>query len=406
MDRRKIIFITIFSLAILAIIYGLYYFFYRKPVQAPVGVAPAEEAVNAPAGGLPSAGIGVPPGFAVNAPPAGPAILPPSAVAKGGITLAPTLVPGPVLKPFLGATGKLNYYDPAQGKFYRVGTDGQPKLMSTRTFYNVQNVTWSPQSDKGIIEYPDNSKIFYDFNTGRQVTLPKHWEGFDFAPQGDKVVAKSIGVDPENRWLMVANPDGSEARAILPLGDNADKVQVAVSPAGGVLAFSDTGKLGGGRKEIIPLGENNEKFNPLVVEGYGFQPKWSTSGDRLVYSVYNNTSDYKPELWITNAQGDKMGTGRRKLDVVTWAEKCVFQDNDTVICAVPQDLPTGAGLQPELGKEYADSIYKIDLKTGLKNLLATPDTRMSLNNLIVSPDEATLYFTDANSGELHTMKLQ
>ncbi|MEK7508485.1 MAG: hypothetical protein AAB568_01370 [Patescibacteria group bacterium] len=406
MDRRKILFITIFSLAILVIIYGLYYFFYRQPVTAPMGVAPEEAMVNAPAGGLPTAGIGAPPGIVTGAPSAGPAILPPSAIAKGGVTLAPLLVQGPVFKPFLGATGKLNYYDPAQGKFYRVGTDGQPKLMSNQTFYNVQNVTWSPQSDKGIIEYPDKSKIFYDFTTGRQTTLPKHWEGFDFAPQGDKVVAKSIGLDSENRWLLVSNPDGSEAKTVRPLGDNADKVQVAWSPAGGVLAFSDTGKPRGGSKEIIPLGENNERFNPLVVEGYGFQPKWSTGGDKLVYSVYNNASDYKPELWITNAQGAQMGTGRRKLDVVTWAEKCVFQDNDTMICAVPQDLPTGAGLQPELGKEYADSIYKIDLKTGLKNLLATPDKRMSLNNLMVSPDKGTLYFTNTNSGELHTMKLQ
>jgi hypothetical protein len=406
MDRRKILFITVFSLAILLIIYGLYYFFWRKPVEAPLGARPEEAAVNAPSAGLPTAGVGAPPGAAVNAPPEGPGVLPPSAIAKGGVTLAPLVVQGPVFKPILGAAGRLNYYDPAGGKFYRVGADGQAKLLSSKSFYNVKNVVWSPESDKGIIEYPDNSKIFYDFTTGRQVTLPKHWESFSFTPQGDRVVGKSLGVDPENRWLMVANPDGSEARAVLPLGDNADKVQVAVSPAGGVLAFSDTGKLGGGRKEIIPLGENNERYNPLVVEGYGFQPRWSTAGDKLVYSVYNNDSDYKPELWITNAQGDKMGTGRRKLDVATWADKCVFQDNDTVICAVPQDLPTGAGLQPELGKEYADSIYKIDLRTGLKNLLATPDKRMSLTNLIVSPDKTALYFSNANSGELHTMKLQ
>lgn len=405
MDKRKLIFITVFSLAILVIIYGLYYFFYRQPVQAPVGVAPGEEAVNPPAGGLPSVGTGVPPGTITNAPPTA-GQLPPSPIAKGGVTLAPTLVPGPILKPFLGATGKLNYYDPAQGKFYRIGADGQTKLMSGQTFYNVKNVTWSPQSDKSIIEYPDSSKIFYDFTTGRQVTLPKHWEGFDFAPQGDKVVAKSIGLDSENRWLVVANPDGSEAKTVRPLGGNADKVTVSWSPAGGVLAFSDTGKPGDGSKEIIPLGENNEKFNPLVVAGYGFQPKWSTSGDKLIYSVYSNNSDYKPEIWITNAQGDKMGTGRRKLDVVTWAEKCTFQDNDAVICAVPRDLPTGAGLQPELGKQYTDEIYKIDLKTGLKTLLAVPESSMSLNNLIVSPDKGTLYFTNARSGELHTMKLQ
>lgn len=403
------IFITLFSLAVLLIIYGLYYFFWRQPVTQLVE-APAQvgNGKGVPTTGLPTAKEGQP-GVITPTVPSTAVTLPPiSPVARGGLTAAPTLTTGAVLQPALAAGGqKLNFYDPAQGKFYRVGPDGKPQLMSNTSFYNVSKVTWSKQNDKGIIEYPDSSKILFDFNTGKQVTLPKHWQDFDFSSQSDQIAAKSIGTDPENRWLMVANADGSGARTVLPLGENADKVHVSWSPAGGVLGFSETGQaLGLARQEIIPLGANQEIFRPLIVEGRDFRSEWSTSGDKLVYSVYNSDNNFAPTLWITNAQGDQMGTGRRKLNLATWADKCTFVDNDSLICAVPQDLPTGAGLQPDIAKDYPDSLYKIDLQTGAKSLLATTEEKISMGNLVVSKDKSALYFTDNNTGVLHTMKLQ
>lgn len=409
MDRRKLIFITLFSLAILAIAYGLYYFFFRSPVTQLVET-PAQVGVGtgAPTAGLPTAKVGTP-GTTTPTVPSTTVSLPPIAqVAAGGLTAAPTVTAGAVMQPALAAGGqKLNFYDPDKGKFYRVGPDGQPQLMSNTSFYNVSKITWSKQNDKGIIEYPDSSKILFDFKTGKQVTLPKHWQDFDFSSQTDQIAAKSIGTDPENRWLMTANSDGSGAKAVLPLGENADKVHVSWSPAGSVLGFSETGKaLGLTRQEIIPLGANRETFRPLVVEGRDFRSHWSTSGDKLVYSVYNSDNNFAPTLWITNAQGDQMGTGRRKLNVATWADKCAFVDNDNVICAVPQNLPTGAGLQPEIAKDYPDSLYKIDLSTGAKSLLATTEDKISMGNLTVSKDKSTLYFTDNNTGVLRTMKLQ
>ncbi len=402
MDKKRLLLIALFIIATAAIAYGLYYVFLKKPAAPPVVKKPP---VTAPAGELPTAGIGAPPPAL---PPTAAALPKAAPTAQGGLTQTTALTPGAALFATVSADGKnANYYDPSSGKFFRVTSNGQAAQLSAQTFADAQKVTWSTQNDKAIIEYPDNSKILYNFTTQKQATLPKHWENFSFSSQGDKIAAKSIGVSVENRWLVIANPDGSEAKTVEALGNNADKVQVNWSPAGGVIAFAATGDaLGFARKEIIPLGPNNENYKPLVVEGMSFEPKWSPSGGQLIYSTFNADSNYAPTLWFTEAQGDNMGANRHKLNINTWADKCAFADNDTVYCAVPNTLEKGVGFAPALAKSTPDTLYKIDLKTNLKNMVAVPEGNLSITNLVISADKSILYFTDNSTGQLNQMKLK
>lgn len=406
MDKKRLLLIILFIVAVIGIGYGLYYFFWKKPA------APARRVVTPPVnlapGVLPTAEVGKPPGVVSALPPTTAALPKASTVARGGLTQAPALTATSAVYPALSRDGQnLNYYNPTDGKFYRITADGQASQLSSQVFYNVRQATWSAAGDKAILEYPDNSKILYNFATQRQATLPKHWEGFSFAPQGDKIAAKSLGVAPENRWLITAEPDGSGAKLIEPLGDNADKVRVSWSPGGGVVAFSATGDaLGFGRQQFIPLGQNQENYKPLVVEGLGFEPKWSTAGDKLLYSAFNQDSDYNPTLWLTKAQGEEMGAGRHRLNLATWARKCAFSDNETVLCAVPNKLERGLGFAPELAKEIPDTLYKIDLRTNLKTVLALPEGDFSMENLVVTADQSVLYFTDNATGQLHKIQLK
>lgn len=405
MDKKKILLIILFILVVFLIAYGLYAVFWKKPAAPPVVVAPG---VNVAPGVLPTAPVGAPPGVVPTIPPSAAALPKASTIARGGLTQVPVLTETAAANPVLSNDGRnLNYYNQTDGRFYRLTPEGKFTTLSAQTFYNVQKITWSALADKAILEYPDNSKILYNFTAQKQTTLPKHWENFDFSKQGDQIAAKSLGVSPENRWLIVADADGANAKLIEPLGDNADKVQVSWSPAGSVIAFSSTGEaLGFARKQIIPLGQNNENYKPLVVEGLSFEPQWAPAGDKLIYSTYSPDSDYKPTLWFTQAQGEQMGMGRRRLQVNTWADKCAFADNDIVYCAVPTELPRGAGFSREVANEIPDTLYKIDLKTGLKSVAAVPEENYSMQNLIVTADKSILYFTDNATGQVHKINLK
>lgn len=301
-------------------------------------------------------------------------------------------------------SGQMQYYNPSDNKFYKLGADGKPVTMSDKQFFDVKNVVWSPTSDKAVLEFPDGSKIRYNFTTKEQVTLPKHWQDFDFSPNGDKLVAKSMGIDPENRWLIVSNDDGTQAKKIESLGENGGDVTSSWSPNNQTIAMYAKG-IDFNRKEVYFLGQNNENFKSMIVEGRDFRPKWSPKGDELLYSVYSADNDYKPTLWLVDAQGDNIGGNRRPVGLDTWADKCSYSTN-AVYCAVPQTLERGAGLFPATSDSTPDNLYRINPQTGIKEQINLGNGSYTMKNLSVSPDGQYLYFTDTSTGTLRKIKLK
>lgn len=300
----------------------------------------------------------------------------------------------------------INFYNENDGKFYRLKNDGTVVSMSDKVFYNVDAVTWAPTTNQAILEYPDGSNIYYNFDTNKQVTLPTYWEDFSFASQGDKIAAKSIALAPENRWLITSNPDGKNVSYVEHMGENANKVIVDWSPTRQFVALSTTGEpLGGDRQEVLFVGQNGENFPSIIVEGYGLDTKWSPTGEKLLYNIYSDRENYKPELWITDVGVDNMGANRTALEINTWVDKCTFADSRFLYCAIPQTLPTGSGFAPAVADYTPDNIYKIDLKTGIKTYISTGDDSYTVDSISVSPDQKTLYFTDKNQSGLLSINL-
>jgi len=405
---KKIFLILGFILIVFVLGYLLYLLFF-KPAP-PITPTPTEPVATTTPGGLPTATVG--PGGEIIPTPTGlpgeiarPG-LPVSPVAQGGLTETTELNQVISTDATLAQDGSaLQYYNKADGKFYRLTKDGKATLLSDKIFHQVETVVWSPNKNKAVLEYPDGANIIYDFDSDKQVTLPKHWQEFTYSPDGEQLVMKSMGLDPDNRWLAVVNEDGSKALPIEALGENAASVYPAWSPNNQMIAMYTEG-IDFNRQEVFFVGLNKENFKSMVVEGRGFDPLWSPQGDRLLYSVYSTDNNSKPLLWIANAQGDNIGTGRKSLGIETWANKCIFADNINAYCAVPESLQEGAGLLPELAKNTRDNLYQIDTRTGLKKLVAIPDGNYNISNLIISDNGQYLFFTDAITGRLNKIQLK
>ena len=399
MSLTKKVLLIIAFLAVSGLIgYGLYYIFIstRKIVPPP---PPTGEVL--PPGQLPPSGAAPATTTGVTRGPEG-ELLPISGIieptAPGFYKPVPVkqVITETATYPSLNAGGDFRYYNANDGKFYRVMPDGGIKNLSDQVFFNAQKVTWAKSQNQAVIEYPDSSKIIYNFDTNKQVTLPKHWEDFSFSADGSQVAAKSIGLDPSNRWLVTVGSDGAGARLIEPMGENADKVIVNWSPSQQVVAFSQTGApQSGERREVLFIGLNGENFKSAIVEGSGFQPQWSTTGKKLLYSVYSSRTDFKPELWLVDSYGDSIGNNRHLLKLNTWADKCTFSNDDTAFCAVPKDLPSGAGMSRDLAAYNYDDLYKIDLKTGLKTPIPLNDN-YNITNISFNAGTNKVMFTDLN----------
>ena len=54
----------------------------------------------------------------------------------------------------------------------------------------------------------------------------------------------------------------------------------------------------------------------------------------------------------------------------------------------------------------ADDIYKINVQTGTKTKIATPDQDFNIVEMTVSADGSNLFFNDKATGLLHKIKLK
>lgn len=302
----------------------------------------------------------------------------------------------------------VKYYDKEKQQFFRINGQGEPELLTDKKFFQVENILWSPKDDKAILEYPDGMNILYNFRTNKQVTLPPELANFSFAPSGQQISATWLGDREEDNWLVLANDDGSGLGLIEPIGNEVEDVKVGFSPDGQVAAlFRKSVDLQS--QEVYPIGLHEENFRSFVVNGSGFESSWSPQGNSLLYSVYSESTDYLPNLWVTNGQTSRLGDLKVSLNLATWPDKCTFSGENTLFCAVPQGLPRGAGLYPEIADNYPDNFYRVDLSTGAKTLIASPVGYVGgyrAYNLFVSNDGQFLYFTDKSTGLLQSIRLR
>lgn len=405
-QTKKNLLAVVFVIGVISIAFLLYYVFFRG--AAPV---PPTNTNNAPINGLPkvNGANGNTNQPIVN----GRTNIPPiDTVANGGLTVGTSITPDNAasVAPALDASSNLRYYNPNDGKFYRVAPDGTVELMNDAIFRGVETVAWAQTSDEAILEFPDGANIYYDFDTGRQVTLPKEYTEFDFSPRADQIAFKYMHIDPERRVLGVANPDGSNARAVEDLGYNADRVNVDWSPTGNIAAtWSEF--IGLDRQELGFIGLQGENFKGTIVEGRGLEQQYSPDGKQLLYSVYSQASDYNPGLWIVDADGDSIGGHRRELGVVTSADKCSFDSSGNfVYCGVPANPADGFGLSDDFLRGTTDEIVRIDLRSGVTNRIAIPtdaqgNSTAVIDSIVVAEDGKSLYYHDKNTGALIKIQL-
>lgn len=358
-------------------------------------------------GSLPTAGDGTPGSGSTGTPtPGGPGVLTPSPVADGGLTATTQLTTSGVSRPTITTNGSLAYYDPRDGKFYTIDANGKVVLLSQATFPSASNVTFSNHATSAVVEFPDGSNVVYDFTSGKQSTLPSHWEDFSFSNDSTSIAAKSIGTDSSNRALIVTSADGSNARSIAALGDNNDKVDVNWSPDGSVVGFSKTGITGNafGQNEVYLIGPDGEAAGVLIVNGSNFKGLWSPNGANLMYSVADAGDDYRASLWYADSRGDRNGDTRLRISIKTTADKCTFASASLAYCAVPAEMQAGGGATGS-AINSKDSLYSISFPSGRSTLVAVPDKTTDMQNLSVSEDGRKIYYTDS-AGRLNFIQLK
>lgn len=330
-------------------------------------------------------------------------------IAGGGATLVQHAVDSSV-----GAVkivgDAITYYDAVEGVFYRIGEDGNPVLLSDQVFPQASNIAFSPVQNEAIMTFPDGTNIMYNFDTEIQVTLPTEMGEIRYSGDGAQIGFEFYQGHADDNFLGVSSPDGTDLKPVEALGDRGHDFDINWSPSKQVVAtFRDSEDAT--RQNVYFVGQNQENFKSFTANGRGFDGVWTPEGGQIVYSVYSPDTDYQPMLHIVDASGDQVGANNESLGLRTFVDKCAFGGTSNMYCAVPSNMPEGAGLNRGLIAGSVDSFYKIDLQTGRISFLAVPVNEFGnqsyiAEQLFVNDDESKMYFTNQLTGSLDYIELK
>lgn len=216
------------------------------------------------------------------------------------------------------------------------------------------------------------------------------------SPDSSQIFFLEPNTDNSGVVGVLANPDGTNQKKIFssPLTEWMpqwiNKTTIAMTTlasheADGYLYFLDT-TTGNFKKILGPI--------------RGLTTNTSPDGQMVLYSKSTDQGITTHVYTIANGNDDV-------LDIATIAEKCVWQSNTTIICAIPQSPPNGQ--YPDVWYQgllsFNDVLWSIDTKNKAAAVLFSPKQSFDIVDLQLSPDEQYLYFINKSDETLWSLQM-
>lgn len=315
--------------------------------------------------------------------------------------------------PVLSATLKPDkkgviYYLRSNGNVWQSDFNGDNLFqVSDSVLDNLIKIIWSPDKNKVINIFQDIlgniSKYFYSFETGKALPLNKYINYISWSSDSNKIAYQYQNEFTGDNTINIANPDGSSYSVIL----NTRMKDLIIEWPKGEGIFLREKPSGLVQSSLYSLSPLTKAFAKIISDIYGFSIKWSSNGDKILYSQ----TDSKGKS-ITIFTVDRNASNQKSAKISTLAEKCVWsQDSRIIFCAVPKNIKDADILPDDFYKgtfRGDDEFWKINIETNdITKLLDESQLTETYDatNLFVSPKEDYLFFINKINGLLYSIEL-
>jgi len=300
---------------------------------------------------------------------------------------------------------KIRYYLANNGQAYESNFDGSGLTqLSADILTNLSKVLWSPDRNKVIHIFNDNKvikKYLYDFKINQSTRLNQNIGYISWAPNKDRIVYQYHGPTGENN-ISISNPDGLDWTNIFPTRmkdlivkwPSSNKIALITEPSGLIQGTTYT------------LNLTNNDFQKVIEPTYGLTTLWSPQANKLLFSETDHQGK-NLKLKIADLEQSTIN----QLDIVTLPEKCIWStDNQTVFCAIPEDIPQIVILPDDYHKNltsFSDHFWKINVDTGqkIKIFENKGEQIYDAKNLLLSPLENYLIFVNQTDDLLYSLEI-
>ncbi len=313
----------------------------------------------------------------------------------------------------------------ATGHLYRLGSNAVgPERISNTTIPKIYRL-WGGQgasSTQIIFQYLKDNKVQ---TFSGELKLPSSAPGEDFLNQASELEplsgaalgqnVRDLAVSPKQNQLFTLETAGNDNVGYISQIDGSKKEvlfhsaypewQTKWASSSAIAISTKPGFNVSGALFLIDLKTKN--WRQIMSGVPGLTALISPSLDRVIYSGYSQGGlifgfyDIKQRFF-----------GR--LDIRTWADKCVWNRAGTIVyCAVPTNLPAGYQYPDDWYRgeiNLSDNIWKLDPVTGQSEIVFSPSTAnlgssIDASNLLLTPDETTLYLINRKDNNLWSLSL-
>lgn len=375
---KKIFIISSSLLAVILLLWGIYYLSFNKPGDN----APAQKETSSQ-------------------------VAPSDQTAGEKIHL---LTQEPVLgSSFVQENHSIKYYSRENGKIYQIDSSGAgKKTLSDKELPGLVSVLWSPNKTKVISKFSrENGQFqyfYYDFIAGKGTPLKNNLD-FVIWQNNNKIFYKYYDPESQERSLNIANPDGTDWKKITDIAFK--DIFIAPIPQSGLVSFwtKPDAYLETALQSVSIAGQNSKS---LFTGKFGADYLWNNDGTKILLSHSDGRGGSKTTLAVINSRGGEY----RRLEIPTFASKAAWsKDNKTVYYALPGSMPEGVILPNDYsaGKfKTTDTFWKVDTETGKKERVVELDKikgQFDATEMFLNYDESMLFFINKTDGKLYRLDL-
>ncbi len=297
-----------------------------------------------------------------------------------------------ILFPTLSNDQKYIFYfsNANEAAFYRLELQNQKIEKISEDFDTPDRIIWSPSKNQAILQVTYNKYIFekygspfirpgvddqaitfwlYDLNQKKLSPLDLNIRDIIWSKDGQKIVSSYYDEELNHNIINISDPDGTNLENLIKNELPIEKV-ISYEPANKKLIFgaSTPGELESRLDIYQVIGSGTPTLIIEAVEPGGI---YASSNMEHLVSIIDGVLNIS-NLTQNKTQSLKIKTNK---NLTVW-----LNDNQNLIVATRQETTK------------TDTFYKINSQTLKKNMINHKGT-VDIQNLILSSDQKTLYFT-------------
>lgn len=390
---KKVFIVSIILLAVILASFLVYNFFFKK--------TPDGGTNNGPNGALPSSPADISGNNQGNKNPA-------SSNAPQTRGSLRALSQEKVMAATIDDDGKtVKYYSKENGNVWKSGFEGDNiQRVSSITINGLVKILWSPDKEKVVSFLADGDilkKYFFNYKNNQSSPLNESIKSVAWSPDSKNIAYQYTDPSTGLSNISIADPDGSNWRNVFKT-----RIDDLIVEWPSDQKISLRSRVSGVAQGLVyTINPQTGDFQKILSDYFGLSVKWSPKADKILAS-FTDGNGRNPKIVLFNENG----TQSKDLNLKGIADKCAWsKDNLTIFCALPYSEFSSYDVWPD---DYYkgtivvnDAIYKINLETGEKTMLAGSIEQIGIDaqDMFLSPKEDYLFFTNRKNGLLYGLRL-